>query len=375
MAAISSSRLMQEVCLKKTIVEEMAVSCDGETLILVGNKITVVSIGTGEVLHSFEVHGLGGYVRCWSVAVSQRVVVVGTDSGLFVFRQDATTKALHQIQYIVGSRNACMAFNNAESMLASATPKNLLLWTIDADTGRVEPLPLGCCGPHAHQITAVAWSPHDQHLLATACGDGFVRLLEVREWPKVVATLGPVFSDVRKIPFHLAFDPSDSATIAVGYSSGKVARWSTKAPHGAVGAPIQAHDWWLCRVRYSPCGTVLATGGQANAVKLWDATGVALEPLVDDPTLQGHTDVVTGLEFSPSDPSSLLSCCRDGTVRWWSVTECALGLPFEGPSPPDTPPRAAAPVTMVAGSGADDGSSGSLGKRAREVADGDDANE
>ena len=129
-------------------------------------------------------------------------------------------------------------------------------------------------------------------------------------------------------------------------------------------------------MQYSPCGTVLATGGAYDkVVKLWDATGPELVALADDAVLHGHTGRVMCLDFNPSDPSSLLSCSWDGTVRRWDLPECALGLPFEGPSPPDSPPRpaaAAATAVTVATTGGDEASSTSgLGKRARE-ADADD---
>ena len=90
---------------------------------------------------------------------------------------------------------------------------------------------------------------------------------------EAVATMGKV-GDGHSPAYCLAFDPSDGATIAAGCYPGQVARWDARAPHAAVGAPIKAHDITVWCMQYSPCGRVLATGGDDNMVKLWDnATG------------------------------------------------------------------------------------------------------
>lgn len=363
-------------------------SDDGETAVVVGWRsgdgfVGVINWATGAVLA--EVPGLERPASCVTrLALAQGgCFVVGfIDGSLRVFRQDAASKALVAAAGPSLPRRhtntvRSVAVSSTGRVLASASyDGTVCLWDVDAATGAITASALGGGGTLGHPdwVCSLAWSPTDEHLLATACYDGHVRLFDVRAGAEAVAEMAKV-GGAYNYAYCLAFDPSDGATIAAVYGLGQVARWDARAPHAAVGAPTQAHDGQVVCLQYSPCGTVLATGGVDKMVRLWDATGPELVALADDPVLQGHTDWVTRLDFNPSDPSSLLSCSWDGTVRRWDLPECALGLPFEGPSPPDSPPRpaaAAATAVTVAATGGDEASSTSgLGKRARE-ADADD---
>lgn len=81
-------------------------------------------------------------------------------------------------------------------------------------------------------------------------------------------------------------------------------------------APLQS-------VAISPDGLTLATGGEGNAVQLWDAdSGEAMS----DP-LEGHTDKVLSVAFSP-DGRRIASAGYDSSVRIWDVdTGQAIGNP------------------------------------------------
>jgi hypothetical protein len=67
-------------------------------------------------------------------------------------------------------------------------------------------------------------------------------------------------------------------------------------------------------VAFSPDGRRLASAGQDQTVRVWDAT-TGQEAL----TLMGHTGSVQGVAFSP-DGSRLASASDDETVRVWDAT-------------------------------------------------------
>ena len=86
-----------------------------------------------------------------------------------------------------------------------------------------------------------------------------------------------------------------------------------------VGAPLNGHTDEVTSVAFSPDGKRIVTGSDDKTVQVWDAaTG---QPV--GPPLKGHTDAVTSVAFSP-DGKRIVSGSADKTVRVW---DAATGQP------------------------------------------------
>ncbi|THU94499.1 hypothetical protein K435DRAFT_860458 [Dendrothele bispora CBS 962.96] len=92
------------------------------------------------------------------------------------------------------------------------------------------------------------------------------------------------------------------------------------------GQTLQGHTQGVTSVAYSPDGRHIVSGSRDNTVRIWDSqTG---QP-VGQP-LQGHTDYVWSVAYSP-DGRHIVSGSWDKTVRIWdSQTGQPVGQPLQG---------------------------------------------
>jgi WD40 repeat protein len=108
----------------------------------------------------------------------------------------------------------------------------------------------------------------------------------------------------------VAFSP-DGTLLASGGADNSVKLWI--AASGRELRTMSEHTGIVSSVAFSPDGKMLASGSQDKTVRLWDvATGRRLR------TLSGHADAVNAVAFS-SNGKSLASASGDGTVKLWDV--------------------------------------------------------
>src|SRR5262249_7670354 len=112
-------------------------------------------------------------------------------------------------------------------------------------------------------------------------------------------------------PRTLSFS-DDGRRLAAGYHGGKAVIWDIESQSDAIeGRRLEGHTDVINGMDFSPDGRRLATAGADRTVRLWD-TQLGRQALV----LQGQHDSVLAVSFS-ADGERLTSISRDGILRQW----------------------------------------------------------
>lgn len=178
----------------------------------------------------------------------------------------------------------CVDWNNIrKDLLASSSwDASVRLWHPERPTA------LTALTTHQACVYGCSWSPHNGDLLATACGDGHLRLYDLR-----VSSMG---------------------TGAAGLQ--------TQAPVAVVpvGGEVLSLDWNKYRQM------TIATGSTDRGVKIWDLRGAgkanaggAAAASQSYAVLLGHEYAVRKVAFSPHDPQTVGSASYDMTARIWDI--------------------------------------------------------
>jgi WD40 repeat protein/tRNA A-37 threonylcarbamoyl transferase component Bud32 len=189
---------------------------------------------------------------------------------------------------------------------APAVLKGVEAWSIET---------LGHRGP----VYAVRYSP-DGLLLATAAGDGVVRLWDVAQ-RSVVRMLASYDGRVR----GLAWAPDGSALAAAG-EDWTIRIWD--ATSGLTIRVLRGHLGEVHSLAWTADGRRMASGSADKTVRLWDLAAIT-PPMA----LRGHEGDVTSVAFSP-DGRLVASGSRDKTVRLWDSESGELQNQFDGHAAP-----------------------------------------
>jgi platelet-activating factor acetylhydrolase IB subunit alpha len=174
---------------------------------------------------------------------------------------------------------------------------------------------LAAADPDACQSSSTADNDEKNTPTKRSSSDTSTPLLE-KKWTAVprlqkrVLELEKQMASAAKHTAHrnnaLGLDPSDIA------GGGQNRRFLPRSPCSHT---LQSHSASVVTLAIHPIYTMAASGSEDGTIKLWDyESGDYLR------TLRGHTNIITGCDYSPSGVY-LVSCSIDLSIKLWEVKE------------------------------------------------------
>jgi WD40 repeat protein len=219
--------------------------------------------------------GGGEAVRLWE-----------TLTGRVVGRMDAGRGAIVR----------AVAFSPDGTLAAGYEDGAVRIWS--AATGEQQPLP----GTFAAPVTDLAFSLGGSFLAAS--DDGMVRV-----WGATVGERTTTITRHDTWVMGTAFSP-DGTLLASGGEDGRLNFYDV-ATGELVRSEYAGRDRVSC-VAFSWDGALLAAGREHGTIEIWRVATGERQAL-----LEGHTEAVYDVAFSPAEPLLIASAGNDGTVRLW----------------------------------------------------------
>ena len=218
-----------------------------------------------------------------------------------------------------------VAFSPDGRTLASTGEDGMVvLWNVETRQ------PFQVLRGHTGIVRSVRFSPTNNQVLITGSEDK-----TVRSWDLQTSRSTILHESVGRI-FSVAFCPQGEKLAIAGESevtgeSGTIVLrnirtiYPMELQEGSYA--LEEHSRRVRAIRFHPTiGTILASGSEDGAVKLWNLNTRQYQ------ILEGHRSSVRSVLFSPNG-DVLASCGQDGTIKLWDVQTCTHLRTLQSPSP------------------------------------------
>ncbi|CAO1617888.1 unnamed protein product [Sympodiomycopsis kandeliae] len=193
-----------------------------------------------------------------------------------------------------------------------------------------QPRSLSTITAHTACVYSAMWSPHSPDLLSTACGDGHLRLFDLR------SNTNNTTSPIMTIPIGgevltCDWNKYKELTIATGSTDKNIKLWDLRNPSNPqLQSIITGHNYAIRRIQFSPHSpNELASASYDMSVRIWNTDHPALS-LASSLAPQGkpspakkihdaHTEFVVGLGWSLYNPGLVATTAWDMSVHLWAA--------------------------------------------------------
>lgn len=262
---------------------------------------------------------------------SKLIATGGWDAKVRLFDRE-TGKVLHVLEH-GGEYVHAVAFSPDSKILATGGNDPQAFVTIwDVETGKR----IKSFKGHDDSVVSVAFS-NDGLRLLTGSYDKTARLWNVQSGEETLSLKGHTWW-----VWAAAFSRDDQRIVTAG-QDGTAIVWDARTGKSLF-APFRGHHGPVYTATFTPDGTQVVTGGYDRRILIWDPREIQPEnfqnltsesgsviPPAKFQALDGHTDAVRSVAFSPgADKSLLVSAGQDHTVRIWDFPHRSAIKAFRG---------------------------------------------
>jgi len=201
---------------------------------------------------------------------------------------------------------------SSNNVLSVALGPTVYLW--NASNGAIDQL-LELPGGN-DRVTSLAWSPQGEHM-AVGLSDHAVQLYDVAKH-KLVSTFAGHTARVGSLSWN-------GPLLTSGGRDARIIHHDTRDPSQRL-ATLNGHTLEVCGLKWSPTGTMLASGGNDNLLNIWDSRykqAGSGRRTCDTPLhrIDAHTAAVKALAWCPWQQSLLASGggTADRCIRFWNT--------------------------------------------------------
>ena len=205
----------------------------------------------------------GHTARTGALAWNDHILTSGSRDRL-IFHRDVRSPDQYVKRLAGHKQEVCgLRWNTEDGQLASGGNDNkLIVWN------KLDEQPLWRFGGHTAAVKAVAWSPHQHHLLASGGGTAD---RSIKFWNTSTGTLIKEVDTGSQV-CNLAWSKnSDEIVSTHGYSQNQIVVW--KYPRMEQVVSLTGHTYRVLYLGVSPDGTTVVTGAGDETLRFWKVFG------------------------------------------------------------------------------------------------------